>query len=158
MNMRAPKLASNLPDASNLSTAGSFEPAQLSNWKGLPPGGTSGFAPQRSATHTETPSRSMSTPFRAPHFLPSGKSPQGAMLRYGLGRSFNGFISPPVMESAAHRTSAAEAARSVCVFLRFTVAPLLTVCLRALHKLHFVIPVETGIPFPRLGEGRMGAW
>src|SRR6266487_6408215 len=57
------------------------------------PGGTSGFAPHRCATHTDSPSLSIATPFRAPHVLPSGRFPHGAMDWYGLGRSLVGWAS-----------------------------------------------------------------
>src|SRR5882762_7994186 len=90
MNMPAPKLFRRLPDESNLSTGGTDEPAQLSYVNGETPGGTSGFAPHRSATQTDSPSLSIATPFRAPHFLPSGRFPHGATDRYGLGRSLVG--------------------------------------------------------------------
>ena len=79
-NIPAPKLFRSLPDESNLSTDGSDEPAQLSYVNGDAPGGTSGFAPHRSATQTDSPSLSTATPFRAPHFLPSGRFPHGAMV------------------------------------------------------------------------------
>src|SRR5258705_1283115 len=69
MNMPAPKLFKRLPDASNCRTAGTDEPAQLSYVNGESPGGTSGFAPQLSATQIDSPSLSTATPFRAPHFL-----------------------------------------------------------------------------------------
>src|SRR6266516_1072744 len=81
--MPAPKLFRSFPDESNLSTAGTDEPAQLSYVNGETPGGTSGFAPHRCATHTDSPSLSIATPFRAPHVLPSGRFPQGAMDWYG---------------------------------------------------------------------------
>src|SRR6266513_5451523 len=86
-NIPEPKLLRRFPDESNLSTGGSEEPAQLSYWNGDAPGGTSGFALQRSATQTDSPSLSIATPFSAPHFLPSGRFPHGAMVWYGLGRS-----------------------------------------------------------------------
>src|SRR6266568_1503116 len=83
MNMPAPKLFRRLPDESNLRTGDSVEPAQLSYWNGEAPGGMSGFAPHRSATQTDSPSLSIATPFRAPHFLPSGSFPHGAMVWCG---------------------------------------------------------------------------
>src|SRR5213592_365596 len=91
--MPAPKLFRSFPDESNLSTAGTDEPAQLSYVNGETPGGTSGFAPHRCATHTDSPSLSIATPFRAPHVLPSGRFPHGAMDWYGLGRSLVGWAS-----------------------------------------------------------------
>src|SRR6266702_2387971 len=96
MNMPAPKLFSRLPDESNLRTGGRGEPAQLSYWNGEAPGGMSGFATQRSATQTDSPSLSIATPFSAPHFLPSGSFPHGAMVWYGLGRSLVGWTSAMV--------------------------------------------------------------
>src|SRR6267142_3482121 len=93
MNIPTPKLFSSLPPESNFSTAGTDEPAQLSYVNGETPGGTSGFAPQRFATHTDSPSLSIATPFSAPHFLPSGRFPHGATDRYGLGRSLVGWAS-----------------------------------------------------------------
>src|SRR5712691_11618184 len=92
-NMPAPKDFRRLPDESNLSTAGTDEPAQLSYVNGETPGGTSGFAPHRSATQTDSPSLSIATPFSAPHFLPSGSFPHGAIVWYGLGRSLVGWTS-----------------------------------------------------------------
>src|SRR6266702_2248012 len=80
MNMPAPKLFRRLPDESNLRTGARLEPAQLSYWNGEAPGGMSGFAPHRSATQTDSPSLSIATPFSAPHFLPSGSFPHGAMV------------------------------------------------------------------------------
>src|SRR5471032_1056332 len=75
MNMPEPKLFNSLPDESNLRTGARVEPAQLSYENGEAPGGMSGFAPHRSATQTDSPSLSIATPFRAPHFLPSGAFP-----------------------------------------------------------------------------------
>ena len=77
----APKLFTMLPSASSLCTGGQSEPAQLSYWKGDSPGGTSGFAPQRSATQSERPSRSTATAFSAPHLRPSASFPHGATVR-----------------------------------------------------------------------------
>src|ERR1043166_3015909 len=79
-----------LPSESSLCTGAQLEPAQLSYVKGDAPGGTSGLAPQRSTTQMERPSLSTATPFSAPHLCPSGSLPQGAALRYGLGRSLVG--------------------------------------------------------------------
>src|ERR1043165_9919780 len=83
-----------LPSESSLCTGAQLEPAQLSYVKGDAPGGTSGLAPQRSTTQMERPSLSTATPFSAPHLCPSGSLPQGAALRYGLGRSLAGGLSP----------------------------------------------------------------
>src|SRR5258706_7204285 len=94
INIPAPKLFRSFPDESNFITGATDEPAQLSYVNGETPGGTSGFAPQRSATHSDSPSLSTATPFRAPHFLPSGRLPHGAMDWYGLGRSLVASPSP----------------------------------------------------------------
>src|SRR5450756_947072 len=102
MNMPAPKVFSRLPDASNLRTGGTVEPAQLSYRNGDAPGGMSGFAPHRFTTHTDSPSLSMATPFSAPHVLPAGRFPHGAMVWYGLGRSFVGSTSPCAFALAPH--------------------------------------------------------
>src|SRR5258708_21609519 len=83
-NMPAPKDFRRLPDESNLSTAGTDEPAQLSYVNGETPGGTSGFAPHRSATQTHSPSWSIATPFSPPHFLSAGSSPHRAVGWSGL--------------------------------------------------------------------------
>src|SRR6266581_6851625 len=117
MNMPAPKLFRRLPDESNLRTGDSVEPAQLSYWNGEAPGGMSGFAPHRSATQTDSPSLSIATPFRAPHFLPSGSVPQGATDRYGLSRSLVGWASTTVwygtvLAQAPHSVIAATAMSS----------------------------------------------
>src|SRR6267142_6905569 len=100
MNIPTPKLFSSLPPESNFSTAGTDEPAQLSYVNGETPGGTSGFAPHRFATHTDSPSLSIATPFRAPHVLPSGRFPHGATDWYGLGRSLVGWTSTIVWYGA----------------------------------------------------------
>src|SRR5512147_231662 len=110
--MTAPKLRKRLPDASNLSTGGSVELAQLSYMNGEAPGGVSGLAPHRSATHSDCPSLSMPTAFSAPHFLPSGSLPHGAMVRYGLGRSLVGATSPAKAGSASSSDAAASARSS----------------------------------------------
>src|SRR5712691_4799144 len=98
------------PLASSLCTGAQLEPAQLSYWTGDAPGGTSGFAPQRSTTHTDSPSLSMATPFNAPHFLPSGSLPHGAVVRYGLGRSLVGWTPLSVGASAPQSMIVASAA------------------------------------------------
>ena len=46
--------------------------------------------PQRSATHTLRPSRSMSTPLVEPHTRPSGIFAQFSIERYGLGSELVG--------------------------------------------------------------------
>src|SRR5215510_661604 len=90
INIPVPKLFTRLPDESNFRTGGRVEPAQLSYWNADAPGGVSGFAPHRSATQMDSPSRSMSTALRAPQVLPSGSFAHGAMDWYGLGRSLVG--------------------------------------------------------------------
>src|SRR4249920_1871363 len=94
MNMPAPKLFRSLPDESNFMTGATSEPAQLSYANGDSPGGVSGFAPHRFATQTDFPSLSIATALSAPHVLPAGRSPHGATVWYGLGRSFVGGRSP----------------------------------------------------------------
>jgi hypothetical protein len=79
-----------LPAASNLSTGGAFDPAQLSYVYGDAPGGVFGFAPHRVATQTDSPSLSIATAFSAPQVQPGGRFPHGAVVAYGLGRSLFG--------------------------------------------------------------------
>src|SRR5882672_3876781 len=105
--MPAPKLFTRLPDESNLRTGGRVEPAQLSYWNADAPGGVSGFAPHRSATHTDSPSLSIATAFSAPHVLPCGSFPHGAVVWYGLGRSLVGWTSSWVYAARPHSVSAA---------------------------------------------------
>src|SRR5262245_14661244 len=119
MNIPAPKLCSSLPEESNFNTGGSFEPAQLSYWNGETPGGVSGFAPQRSATHTDEPSLSMSTPFSAPHFRPSGRSPHGAMDLYGFGRSLVGSTAASAPHSVATAAQASKLRDNAYIFPPF---------------------------------------
>ena len=64
----APKLATRVPVASNLSTDGNDEPAQL-------------FTPHRSATQTLWPSLSMATALVEPHVRPAGSLAQPATVR-----------------------------------------------------------------------------
>src|SRR5947208_15678431 len=76
----------------------------------------SGFALHRSATQTDSPSLSIATPFRAPHFLPSGRFPHGAMDWYRLGRSLVGWESGTdwygtAMAKAPYSVTAAIATR-----------------------------------------------
>src|SRR5262245_53285580 len=80
MNIPAPKLSTILPDASNLSTAGRFDPAQE-------------FVPHLSATQMDLPSGSTLTALVAPHIRPSGSIPQFRIVSYGLGRSLIGWTS-----------------------------------------------------------------
>jgi hypothetical protein len=68
MNKPAPKLATSVPDASNFSTVGRFDPTQL-------------FAPQRSATQIDRPSGSMSTALVAPQVRPAGIRAQFSTVR-----------------------------------------------------------------------------
>src|SRR5580765_2435809 len=113
MKRPAPKLLRMLPCSSSLWTGAQLEPAQVSNWKADWPGGTSGLAPQRSTTQSDLPSLSTQTPFSAPHLKSCGSFPQGAMVRYGFGRSLVGVASrfdvgfPAQAASAATQTSAA---------------------------------------------------
>src|SRR4029077_15163989 len=80
---------------------------QLSYWNAEAPGGVSGLAPHRSATQRDSPSLSMATAFSAPHILPSGSLPQGAVVWYGLGRSLVGWTSSCVSARPLHNVSAA---------------------------------------------------
>src|SRR6516164_2345470 len=66
--MPAPKLVTNLPEASNFWIGAIFEPSQV-------------FAPHRSNTQTLVPSRSMSTPIACPHTRPSGSFAQLSTAR-----------------------------------------------------------------------------
>src|SRR4051812_35934702 len=110
-NRPAPKLFTMLPSASSLCTGAQLEPAQLSYWKADSPGGTSGFAPQRSTTHTERPSLSTATALSAPHLRPSGSLPHGAAVRYGFGRSLTGL--PSHFHALAHPSSARAALAAI---------------------------------------------
>ena len=91
-NSPAPNAFTRRPCASNLRIGATVESAHE-----LPP--------QRSAIHTEEPSRSMSTPLTAPRVRPSGSCGQFRTSAYGLGRSFTGgaFCAAPlkVTSSAA---------------------------------------------------------
>src|SRR5262245_40602768 len=66
--MPAPKLVTNLPEASNFWIGAIFEPSQV-------------FAPHRSNTQTLVPSRSTSTPIACPHARPSGSFAQFSSAR-----------------------------------------------------------------------------
>src|SRR5215467_12123698 len=92
--MPAPKLFTRFPDESNFRIGGTVEPAQLSYWNGEAPGGVSGFAPHRSATQTDSPSLSIVTAFSAPHILPSGSLPQGAVVWTGWGDHWSAGLHP----------------------------------------------------------------
>src|SRR5215471_7407506 len=87
MNMPAPKLFTSLPDESNLRIGSRLDPSQA---KGSPDLNCDGGAnaPQRSATHTLVPSRSISTPEVEPQVRPSGIFAQSSIERYGLGAEF----------------------------------------------------------------------
>src|SRR5262245_29154820 len=93
MNIPSPKLFTSLPDASNLSTTGRFDPAQV-------------FAPHLSATQMDLPSRSISTALVAPHVLPSGIFAQFSTVAYGLGGSLTGWTFPCVRALPADIVSA----------------------------------------------------
>src|SRR5258708_6646672 len=105
--MPAPKLFRSFPDESNFMIGATVEPAQLSYVYGDSPGGMSGFAPHRLATQTDSPSLSIATAFSAPQVLPSGSSPHGAIVWYGLGRSFVGWGSPSPYALARYNVIAA---------------------------------------------------
>src|SRR5262245_38401535 len=109
MNRSAPKLCRRLPRASSFSTGATFEPAQLSYMNGEAPGGMSGLAPQRVATHTDSPSLSIATAFSAPHVRSRGRFPQGAVVVYGLGRSLLGGGSCSACSAHVHQLMAQPA-------------------------------------------------
>src|ERR1700733_4455840 len=98
-NSPAPKLVTALPAASNLMIGARAEPAQE-------------LAPQRSATHTLVPSRSMSTALVEPHARPSGSVAQFSIERYGLGSEF--FCPEAVMPAIAAPATTA-AAIVICI-------------------------------------------
>src|SRR4030095_9745608 len=75
-NIPAPKLATSLPDGSNLSRGATFDEAQASPW--LAP-------PQRSNTQTLRPSRSISIAAVDPIVRPSGSLKWFATTWYGFG-------------------------------------------------------------------------
>src|SRR5262249_11772337 len=80
----APKLFTKLPEASNFRIGGNGESEQANGRPGfIIDGGAN--EPQRSATQTLTPSRSMSTAFVEPQVRPSGNLAQFSIARYGLG-------------------------------------------------------------------------
>src|SRR5215471_83831 len=115
-NKPAPKLLTILPSRSSLCTGAQSEPAQLSYRKGDSPGGASGFAPQRSATHSAWPSASTATALSAPQAWPSGSLPQGAIVLKGLGRSLVGVESR--LETRPGPAQPMSAASTVGVNLR----------------------------------------
>src|SRR5262245_52670697 len=85
----APKLLSSLPDGSNLSTGSRFEPPQPNGWvMSTRDGGRA--SPQRSATHTLVPSRSIATALVEPQARPCGSVPQFSIERYGFGNELVG--------------------------------------------------------------------
>src|SRR5215471_3583920 len=106
MNRSAPKLLCRFPLESSLSTGVTFEPAQLSYVNGDAPGGVFGFAPQRVATHTDSPSLSIATAFSAPQLLPDGRLPHGAVVAYGLGRSLLGGVPSSARSAHVHQLTA----------------------------------------------------
>src|ERR1043166_3644725 len=99
----------NVPDASNFKIGGKTEPSQTKGSPGLAcDGRVKPFTPQRSATQTLEPSRSISTPPVAPQARPSGIVPQFAIVRYGLGAEF---VGATLWASAAAAHTAASAAK-----------------------------------------------
>src|SRR5262249_52756795 len=88
-SMRAPKLFTSLPDASNLRIGSSGEPSQANGCPGFMSDGGAN-APQRSATHTLVPSGSMPTPLVEPQLRPSGNFAQFSTDAYGLGAELVG--------------------------------------------------------------------
>src|SRR3990167_6014904 len=81
--MPPPKLAIRLPDSSNLLIGSALVPRHP---------GVIG-PEQRSADHTDRPSRSTATPLVPPKGRPSGPSPQLRMTRYGLAPLLTGGVS-----------------------------------------------------------------
>src|SRR5260221_1039952 len=82
-----PKLLTSFPDSSNFRTGSSVEPRQV-------------FAPQRSPTQIDVPSRSTSTALVAPHVRPSGIVKKFSTVRYGFGRSLVGWATDAMEMSA----------------------------------------------------------
>src|SRR4029077_18367910 len=74
-NIPAPKLATSLPEASNLRIGARFDPSQANGSPGFRSDG-SAKVPQRSKTHTLVPSGSISTPAVEPQVRPSGNFAQ----------------------------------------------------------------------------------
>jgi hypothetical protein len=107
--MPAPKCVTSLPDASNLRIGSSCDPSQANGTPGFICDGAAN-TPQRSATHTLRPSRSMSTPLVEPHTRPSGIFAQFSIERYGLGSALVGAEvcahAKPMIASAAMAPSA----------------------------------------------------
>jgi hypothetical protein len=109
LTMPLPKLVTTLPEASNLMTGS--RSVRCTHAPMLPP--------QRSATQTLVPSRSIATALVDPQIRPLGSLAQSAVVRYGFGRSLVGVISgvPPTWEAAGttprprRRTISAPATR-----------------------------------------------
>jgi hypothetical protein len=72
-----PKLRTSVPEASNFSTVSRSDPRQV-------------FAPQRSATQIDRPSRSISTALVEPQVRPAGILKKFSTVRYGFGASLTG--------------------------------------------------------------------
>ena len=100
-----PKLLTSVPDASNFKTGSSVEPRQV-------------FAPHRSPTQIDLPSRSTSTALRDPHFRPSGILKKPAIVRYGFGKSLVGCCAESATAAAttrAARTGGSRTAPTVAI-------------------------------------------
>src|ERR1700752_4385185 len=80
-----PKLATNLPEASNLRIDGKFDIWPVARSRQL-------LAPQRSATQMLRPSLSISTALVEPHVRPSGILKKCSIVVYGLGAEFVGAL------------------------------------------------------------------
>src|SRR3974390_32779 len=114
-----PKLFTRPPAASNFRTGGNGESEQAKGRPGfIMEGGAN--EPQRSATQTLTPSRSMSTAFVEPQPRPSGNLAQFSIARYGLGAELIGVIgcpntAPSVSSTAATVIMALIAKGATCI-------------------------------------------
>src|SRR3984893_6505878 len=101
----APKLFTKLPETTNFRMGGNGESEQANGSPGfIIEGGAN--EPQRSATQTLTPSRSMSTAFVEPQVRPSGNLAQFSIARYGLGAELVGTIACANAAVSASRTAA----------------------------------------------------
>src|SRR3954470_15802272 len=77
ISIPAPKLAVSVPFESNSRIVGRLETSPVARFRHV-------FAPQRSATQIDRPSRSMSTALVDPQVRPSGIFAHPSIVRYGL--------------------------------------------------------------------------
>src|SRR5215472_17770011 len=89
MKSPAPKLFRSLPLESNLRMGSRFEPSQANGTPGFIPLGKAA-SPQRSATQTLVPSRSIPIALVAPQTRPCGSCAQFSIERYGSGSELVG--------------------------------------------------------------------